>query len=266
MQHINYLWTTFRDGLKPLIIWSVSWVLLSLYMAYLFEALDTEGVELLIQAFDQEVLDTFGISEGYFTNIELFLTGEFAAFLHLGAAMYAGYRGVNVIGALISKKLITYHLGLGFSRSVILAMRTGVEVLHTMLTQLLVGIGTYYAFVLIVEKTEPDAWVVAEIFWTTWVLQLPFLALGVLLGVLISQRSNLYGLVTAAVLWFMKTVSAYDAFPEWLKPFTMFWFVPLDDIGVGDSMELWQYAWLLGIAFVLFVGSFVSFRRSDISV
>jgi hypothetical protein len=188
MLYLNYFWITFRDTLKPLLIWSVTWIVLSAYMAYLFDAFDPEGIELFLQSFDQQILDTFGISSGYFSDIHVFLTGEFGAFLHLAGGMYAVSRGVNIVGSLINKKLISYHLGLGFSRTLMLLIRSLAEIIHLAISQFLVGVGTFVMFDYISTSTEPEVWPFVSLFYTTWVLQLVFLSFGLLLSVLLTQK------------------------------------------------------------------------------
>jgi putative exporter of polyketide antibiotics len=73
-------------------------------------------------------------------------------------------------------------------------------------------------------------------------------------------------LVTAGVLWFLKSLSAYDAYPEWLEPVTIYWFVPLEAIGQGEAVDLWRFAWLLTIAIVLYILAIIRFRTQDITV
>jgi ABC-type transport system involved in multi-copper enzyme maturation permease subunit len=270
MSQIRYFFVfsylRFTQRLPNLLLWSAVWAILLIVFAAMFDSFKDQANEYnaLITTLPPALRETFNISSNYVSKPESFLSGQFLTLYILIGSIFSWLAGNHVIAGKIEDQLITTWLSKKLSRSTIYLSQGLVNLMFFWLAGALVWLAMLGLFeILSTSSIDYDyaisGFVLTSILYSTWV----FVGHGI--GSFIPSKINQgLGIGVIIISFFLNTLSSIKGYPNWLKPFSLFYYIDIPIL--RDEYRInWEGMWVLPvIAVTFYVAGLIWFRRRDI--
>lgn len=256
-----------RANLKSLIIWSVVVILFVMVGIGKFSAYYGNPEMLaVLDALPPAMLDAFNFKAFNLTTITGFygvMFTYYALILSIAAAMW----GSDVITKEERDKTVEFSLTLPVARSRLVTAKT-LAMLVNCIALLLI---TWGVSLVSAARYQPDAefyrflaLCVAAIF----IMQLIFLALGVLLGCAMRRYKRVTAVAVAVLLgtYFMSIVTALNEKLDWLKYLTPFKYFDPGVLLRDSKLDLGFVGLSLAIVVVSMAGAYLAYARRDLYI
>lgn len=264
---MNIFFRELKANLKSLIIWSVI-VLLFVVMGFSkFSAYyDNPEMLALLDAFPPAVLAAFSMNAFNLTTLNGFygiMFVYFALILAIAAAMW----GSDIISKEERDKTVEFSLTLPVTRSKVITAKTAAVVVNCILL-LLVTWGACLASATPYAPDQEFYKFVALTMVAFFILEMIFMAVGVLLGCAMKQYKRASSLVVSILLgaYFLSILSGLDKNLEFLKYFTPFNYFNAADLLHKSKFDPLFLALSFGIIVVCLVAAYFAYSKRDLYI
>ncbi len=261
-----YITLELKSRIRAYMVWVFWWAIMAVYMAYVFNMIsDTASANSLLKTLDPNLLKAFNIGENYFTSVEGFVGGQFTSLYGLIGSIFALFVGVGCIGGEIEQKRIHFILLAPFSRTAVYLTRFVVNSIGLLVSTHMVFLLAYILFVHLTNIPNISYQFFISIASVLAIIQLCILSVAMVLG-LIGQRQMVQSVSIGALVasWFMNSLSSLSGYPEWIRPFSVFYYANIPHIIETFNVDSQRSPFFIfGIIIPLAFGIYL-FRKTDI--
>ena len=264
---MNILICELKANLKSLVIWSVIITLLIVMAVSKFTAFagDPETVKLL-DSMPPAMLDAFSMRSFNLTTLSGFY-GIMFIYFGLMSAIAAAMWGSDIISKEERDKTVEFSLVLPVSRSRVLTAKALAALVNCIAFVLI----TWAVSLVAVQSFNPDQayfdYLALEMR-AMFVIELIFLALGLLLGCAMKQYKRSASTAVAIILatYFMSIVSGMQEKLDFLKWFTPFKYFDAAELFRNGRMDSTYLLISAAIVVVCVVGAYWAYGRRDLYI
>jgi ABC-2 type transport system permease protein len=255
-----------RKSFRNVLIWCIVTSLLCILLLAFFETIKERAaaIDSITETLPPELLKSFGTSS--FTDIEGYFNGRF---LFLFIIMNSVW-GASSLAGITGKELNNSNIVLVFTRRV-----SKLKIFLSKVFAFLINIFSINFITFIVTLVSIKVFTsesinlqfFASAFIGALVVQLVFSSLGLLIGVLRNESVALFAVLGLTIGGFIvDTLARVDGGPEFLKYFTPYYYLDLENISVADALRPERILAL--IVFILLVAfiSYRIFKRKEIQI
>ena len=256
-----------RANLKSLIIWSVILILLIIIGVAKFSAYANNPEMLaMLDSLPPTLMEALGMRAFNLTTVSGFY-GIMFVYFALMAAIAAAMWGSDIISKEERDKTVEFSLVLPVSRSRVITAKALAALVNCILFMLI----TWAVSILAVRSYNPD-----QAFYNflalemraMFVIELIFLALGLLLGCAMKQykRSGTIAVTIILVAYFMTIMSLMQEKMDFLKYFTPFRYFDAGELFRNMRMDTTYLLLSAGIIILCVAGSYWFYNKRDLYI
>lgn len=259
---MNILLHELRAYRKSTIIWTISLVgTAALFMSF-FPAFtkDTEEFTKLLEGYPVALREAFGINlDNFFSILGFYCYG--LSFVTLCGAIQAMNIGTSIVSKEIREKTADFLLTKPVTRATVLTNKLLAALISILLTNIVyIGAATFLAFQVATEDFSVSIFILLSL--TVFLVQLLFLAIGIIISVIVSRIKSVLtvSLATVFAFYFLGMFSADEA-KRYLSPFKYF------DTAYIMEKSNYEVSFLITGAVVIIVAiaaSFIIYAKKDI--
>jgi ABC-2 type transport system permease protein len=257
----------FRKSLRGVLIWCAVTSFLCIILLAFFETIKerADAINSLTDTLPPELLKSFGTSS--FTDIEGYFNGRF---LFLFIIMNSVW-GASSLAGITGKELNNSNIVLLFTRRVSKLKVFTSKIAAFLINMFLINFVTFLVTIASIKifTTEENLSIqfFAASFVGAFVVQLVFSSIGLLIGVIKSESAALFSVLGLTIGGFIiDTIARIDGGPEFLKYFTPYYYLDLENISVADALRPERMIALLVFTIVVAVISYRIFKRKEIQI
>lgn len=220
---MNILLHELRAYRKSTIIWTISLVgTAALFMSF-FPAFtkDTEEFTKLLEGYPAALREAFGINlDNFFSILGFYCYG--LSFVTLCGAIQAMNLGTSIVSKEVREKTADFLLTKPVTRTTVLTNKLLAALISIILTNIVyIGAATLLAFQVATEDFSVSIFILLSL--TVFLVQLLFLAIGIIISVIVSRIKSVLtvSLATVFAFYFLGMFSADEA-KRYLSPFKYF--------------------------------------------
>jgi ABC-2 type transport system permease protein len=256
-----------KSNLKSLLVWSIIIAVLIIMAASKFSAFagDPEMLKIL-DSLPPAMLDVFGMRAFNLTTLSGFY-GIMFIYFGLMAAIASAMWGSDIISKEERNKTVEFSLVLPVSRSRVITAKALAALINCIAFVLI----TWGISVVAVQSFNPD-----QAFYSylalqmraMFVIELIFLAIGLMLGCVMKQYKRSASIAVGIILatYFMSIVSGMQEKLDFLKWFTPFKYFDAADLFRSGSMNNTYLLLSAGIILVCVAVSYLVYNRRDLYI
>jgi ABC-type transport system involved in multi-copper enzyme maturation permease subunit len=253
-----------------MLIWSSVWLLFGLVFASLFDSLSSgaRDFQIAIESLPAAITSSFNIGSDYLSKVENFISGQFLTLYTLAAAVFGIIIGVGEIGGKIEDGTLLHYLTKNISRVQLYFLQSVSNILFLGFSSIIIWAGLFTEFKLLaVSQPEINIQFFVLGAFSTWLLAISTASFGQTVGVWFSKSvATSVGAGTLVFMWLLNTLSSTEGYPDWLKPFSIFYYIDipkLRDEFVLDTNRTFMFIVIVIIFTIL--GSLI-FRQKDLKL
>jgi ABC-2 type transport system permease protein len=264
---MNIFLRELRANVKSLVVWSVVLILLIVIATAKFSAFAGNPEMLaVLDAMPPAVLDAFSMRAFNLTTLSGFYGLMFIYFALMGA-MAAAMWGSEIISKEERGKTVEFSLVLPVSRNRVVTAKALAALVYCVLFVLV----TWGASLVAVRPYSPDAAFydyLALQMQAMFVLELIFLAVGLLLGCAMKQyrRTGAIAIALILVTYFASTLASMQESLNFLKWFTPFKYFDAGELFRTGSLNWTYVAVSAAIVVVCLAGAYWAYNRRDLYI
>jgi ABC-2 type transport system permease protein len=264
---MNIFLRELRANVKSLVVWSVVLILLIVIATAKFSAFAGNPEMLaVLDAMPPAVLDAFSMRAFNLTTLSGFYGLMFIYFALMGA-MAAAMWGSEIISKEERGKTVEFSLVLPVSRNRVVTAKALAALVYCVLFVLV----TWGASLVAVRPYSPDAAFydyLALQMHAMFVLELIFLAVGLLLGCAMKQyrRTGAIAIALILVTYFASTLASMQESLNFLKWFTPFKYFDAGELFRTGSLDGIYLALSAAIVVVCLAGAYWAYNRRDLYI
>lgn len=255
-----------RKSLRNVIIWCIVTSLLCVLLLAFFETIKerADAINSLTDSLPPELLKSFGTSS--FTDIEGYFNGRFL-FLYI---IMNSVWGASSLAGITGKELNNSNIVLVFTRRVSKLKIFLSKISAFLINIFLINFITFVVTIISIKVFTSES-INLQFFGSAFTgalaVQLVFSSIGLLIGVLRSESTALFAVLGLTIGGFIiDTIARVDGGPEFLKYFTPYYYLDLENISVADALRPER---ILALVIFILVVTFIAYRifkRKEIQI
>jgi|LakMenEpi03Aug12_release.lakeMendotaPanAssembly.Ray.scaffolds.fasta_scaffold274231_2 ABC-type transport system involved in multi-copper enzyme maturation permease subunit len=264
---LKFLYTRLQSRILTWLFWVLVWLALGLVFANLFDSLSQEAqeTEKLITNLPAALRGTFNIDTGYLTQVEKFLSGQFLTVYTLIGTIFALIQGVYEIGGKVEDRTISNYLTKNISRTELYLSQFFANLVFFVTSSGVVWGLVYGFFRIFSDQSEISIEYFLATFLMTSALFVTTAGAGQLLGILFPKNiAQLGGIGVLVFSWFLNSLSSIGGFPEWLKPFSPFYYLNVLKLRDEFAVDWSRFGVLMSVYVACLVVGILVFRKKDL--
>jgi ABC-2 type transport system permease protein len=264
---MNIFLRELRANLKSLLIWSIVIIFLIFMATAKFSGFAGNPDTLkMLDSMPKAMLDAFGMRGFNLTTISGFY-GVMFVYFALMAAMAAAMWGSDIISKEERDKTVEFSLVLPVSRSRVITAKALAALVNCIAFVLI----TWLVSLVMVRSYKPDQSFYSYLalqMQAMFVIELTFLAIGLLLGCVLKQykRSGAIAIAIILVTYFMSIISAMQQKLDFLKYFTPFRYFDAGELFRNMKMNSSYLLISLAIIIVSVILAYWVYNRRDLYI
>ncbi len=263
---IRYIGYGLWDKRKSLFFWILVWGGLSIILALLFDGLSAEDeLEGVLENLPEALLGALNISQGYFSQVENFVAGQFLTLYTLTGGVFGVFMGVGAIRGKIESHYLQTLLSQHQSRWQIAISEVVIQIVFWLMSALLVGFLSWGIFGFFTEQESVSGQFFFFAMLGSLSIQLFGLAIGLFFGILWKAAvAQSLGSGLIAITWLLNGLKDTPGYPEVLKLFSPFYYFDVALLREEFSINWSSWWFLMMISLALASLSVWIFQSEDV--
>lgn len=266
MNTLRYIQYGLVDKWKSLLWWVVVWTFVAFVLGSLFDGLAAENnLEEVLGNLPEGLLGSLNISEGFFSQVENFASGQFLTLYILTGGLFGLFMGVGALRGKIESKYLPTVLSYQMSRVSVALAEGFVQLMFWSISAVTVGFLSWIVFSIMTaqESVSGQFFVIAMA--GSFIIHIFGVCLGMFLGMIFRDPiAKSVGSALLASTWLLDGFSDTAGYPEALKPVSPFYYFDISLLQSEYALD-WQLSGILiGVSATLFLVSLWKVRTIDV--